>query len=120
MDKEMMAKVNEFMKANGRRELNMEEADQVVGGKALPGPEKNTVLIDGVVVDCYDFNTAYQAIVSQFGFFVALEVFRRSTGFECTETRSTYNWPGNYSDRDRMDVVLQQFWKIMNGEKSFG
>ncbi len=32
MDKEMMEKVNEFLKANGKRELTMDELDQVVGG----------------------------------------------------------------------------------------
>ena len=32
MDKEMMAKVEEFMKTKGRRELSMDETEQVVGG----------------------------------------------------------------------------------------
>ena len=32
MDKEMMNKVNEVLKANGRRELSMDEAAQVSGG----------------------------------------------------------------------------------------
>ena len=32
MDKEMMAKINEAMKANGKRELTMDEMGQVVGG----------------------------------------------------------------------------------------
>ena len=32
MDKEMMAKVNEILKANGRRELSLDELDKVVGG----------------------------------------------------------------------------------------
>lgn len=32
MDKEMMAKVEEFVKEYGKRELSMEDLDQVVGG----------------------------------------------------------------------------------------
>ena len=32
MDKEMMAKVNEVLKANDRRELSMDELDKVSGG----------------------------------------------------------------------------------------
>ncbi len=32
MDKEMLAKVNEILKANGRRELTLAETEQVVGG----------------------------------------------------------------------------------------
>ena len=33
MDKEMMDKINEILgKANGRRELKMDEADQISGG----------------------------------------------------------------------------------------
>ena len=35
MDKEMMAKVNEVLKANGRRELSMDEMDKVVGGECF-------------------------------------------------------------------------------------
>ena len=108
------------MKEFDKRELKMDEADKVVGGMVIPGPEKNTVYIDGVVVDCPDFNNAYQALVSQFGFEIALDQFHRNTGFECTEMRSTYGWNGNYSAHDKMDIILQQFWLIMNGEKSFG
>jgi len=107
------------MKEFDKRELKMDEADKVVGGMVIPGPEKNTVLINGVLVNEVDFNDAYQALVSQFGFEIALDQFRRNTGFECTETRSTYGWNGNYSGHDKMDVILRQFWKIMNGEKSF-
>ncbi len=33
MDKEMMAKVNEVLKAHGKRELNMNEMEQVTGGQ---------------------------------------------------------------------------------------
>ena len=36
MDKEMKAKVDEFLKTNGRRELSMDEMDKVVGGKDYP------------------------------------------------------------------------------------
>ena len=32
MDKEMLAKINEVLKANGKRELSLDELDQVVGG----------------------------------------------------------------------------------------
>ncbi len=32
MDKEIKAKIEEFVRAYGRRELSMEEADQVAGG----------------------------------------------------------------------------------------
>ncbi len=32
MDNELFAKINEFLKANGKRELSEDELDQVVGG----------------------------------------------------------------------------------------
>ncbi len=38
MEKEMMEKVNEILKANGRRELSMDELDKVTGGGLLIGP----------------------------------------------------------------------------------
>ncbi len=34
MDKELMAKINEALKANGRRELSMDDLDKVVGGES--------------------------------------------------------------------------------------
>ena len=35
MDKDMMAKINEALKANGRRELSLDELDKVTGGGKL-------------------------------------------------------------------------------------
>ena len=37
MDKEMMAKVNEFLKENGKKELNLDELDGITGGSCIDG-----------------------------------------------------------------------------------
>ena len=62
MDKEMMNKVNEILKANGRRELSLDEAGQVVGGGhyvACPPTDKVWVdLIDSGYV--YGSGDRYQ------------------------------------------------------------
>ena len=42
MDKEMLAKLNEVLKAKGRRELSLEEMGQVVGGLSLFNQEIRT------------------------------------------------------------------------------
>ena len=55
MDKEMMAKINEALKANGRRELSMDEADKVVGGCVLDFGGFRVVNMDDAYYLCYTF-----------------------------------------------------------------
>ena len=46
MEKEMMAKVNEVLKAHGRRELSLDELEQVSGGNKYLGPYEMNNLED--------------------------------------------------------------------------
>ena len=60
MDKEMMAKVNEILRANGRRELKMEDMEQVVGGISLFGKILKTEEDIQAVTDiAYQLELAY-------------------------------------------------------------
>ena len=52
MDQEIMAKVNEVLKAHGRRELSMDELDEVVGGKG-------DGVMNGVKYSEQEFNDRY-------------------------------------------------------------
>ncbi len=53
MDKEMMDKVNEYLKANGKRELSMDELEKVAGGQ-------DTVTVFGAEMDEAFFNIIRQ------------------------------------------------------------
>ena len=90
MDKEMQAKVEEFVKSYGRRELSMDGMDKVVGGIFIPQTdEEKKQLID----------YAY-ALTDAFGFDVALDMFMKTTGYE------TYRYGvSGGTDREKMGVV---------------
>ena len=104
MDKEMMAKINEALKANGRRELSMEETEQVVGGYYVPNTdEEKKQLID----------LAY-ALTDSFGFDVALEMFMKTTGYD------TYrDGVSGGTDRDKMGVVLNGYFTMREAHGGF-
>ena len=98
MDKEMMDKINEVLKANGKRELSMDEMDKVVGGIFIPQTdEEKKQLID----------LAY-ALTDSFGFDVALEMFMKTTGYD------TYrDGVSGGTDRDKMGVVLNGYFTML-------
>ena len=97
MDKEMQAKVEEFVKSYGRRELSMDEMDKVVGGIFIPQTdEEKKQLID----------YAY-ALTDAFGFDVALDMFMKTTGYE------TYRYGvSGGTDREKMGVVLNGYFTM--------
>ena len=94
-----MEKVNEFMKANGRCELNMEEADQVVGG-----------LITSIhQCTCEDDINNYV--------FVFLASMEKAFGKDITLDYIKKDWPSSdaiseykYGDLDCLHNLLCQKW----------
>lgn len=77
MDKEMMAKVEEFVKEYGKRELSMEELDKVSGGGDGKG---YAVAVDGkgyredfivnlgrTMQQTYGFDVAADTLIAMFG-----------------------------------------------------
>ena len=104
MDKEMQAKVEEFVKSYGRRELSMDEMDKVVGGYYIPQTdEEKKQLID----------YAY-ALTDAFGFDVALEMFMKTTGYD------TYRYGvSGGTDRDKMGVVLNGYFTMREAHGGF-
>ena len=98
MDNEMMKKVNDTLKANGKRELSMDEMDKVVGGIFIPQTdEEKKQLID----------LAY-ALTDSFGFDVALDMFMKTTGYD------TYrDGVSGGTDRDKMGVVLNGYFTML-------
>ena len=97
--------------------LSKDDLDNISGGKATPGPEKGTVYIDGNLVNEAQLSSAYLTLVNQFGYDIAIDQFRRNTGYTCTEMRDNYHWQGDKSDVDKMTIVLYRFWTTMDGAK---
>ena len=71
MDKDMMAKINEALKANGKRELSLDDLDKVVGGYYVPQTdEERKQLIE-----------LFYELTDSFGFDIAHGVFMETTGY---------------------------------------
>ena len=105
MDNEMMKKVNDTLKANGRRELSMEEMDKVSGGGYyVPNTdEEKKWLID----------LAY-AMTDSFGFDVALEMFMKTTGDD-----KYRDGVSGGTDRDKMGVVLNGYFTMREAHRGY-
>ena len=86
------------------RELSLDEMDKVVGGIFIPQTdEEKKQLID----------YAY-ALTDSFGFDVALDMFMKTTGYE------TYRFGVSGStDRDKMGVVLNGYFTLLEGDDGF-
>jgi hypothetical protein len=100
MDKDMMDKVNEAMKANGMRELSLDEMDKVAGGLHTD---------DMTAADKMEFNNTFMAITQAFGFDVAHQMFMEATGYQ------TYYKQGHghsVTDEEKMKLVLDEFWNF--------
>ena len=94
MDKEMLAKVNEVLKANGKRELSMDEMDKVVGGYVPKTDEDKKQLAE-----------MFYAMTDSYGFDIALDMFMKTTGYD------TYrDGVSGGTDRDKMGVVLNGYF----------
>ena len=101
MDKEMMAKVNEILKANGRRELSLDELDKVVGGYYVPNTDEEREQLAEM----------FYAMTDSFGFDVALDMFMETTGY----TTYRHNLSCG-TDRDKMGVVLNGYFTMLDAD----
>ena len=83
MNQDMTEGINALRKVHGRRELRMEEAEKIAGGREL------TVDAWGVKLGESEFNELMIWMVSHYGYRAALEHFRclRRTfpSLECTK-----------------------------------
>ncbi len=111
MDKEMMAKVNEVLKTNGKRELSMDELDKVVGG-SFSYSGGDTCVLNGQTMTIGFFNSLFINMAENWDYRTARDVLRDATGFTCTEMRDQYVWGDDKSDGERMYIVLDRFWRV--------
>ena len=102
MDKDAMAKVNEVLKANGKRELSMDEMDKVVGG--------TDVLVNGTVKSEGEVYDLAMAMVDSFGYDVAADAFCTMTGLDPYEIKRTRK--GGCSDKENMQLLVYRCMQI--------
>ena len=106
MDKEMQAKVEEFVKSYGRRELSLDEMDKVSGGGYyIPQTDEEKKQLAEM----------FYTMTDSFGFDVALEMFMKTTGY----TTYSNGVKGGGTDRDQMGVVLNGYFTMLDAGGGF-
>ena len=74
MDKEMMEKVNEVLKARGKRELSMDEMDRVSGGQTCKRDGVYYIVLNGLgEVPLNDYGEMLKIVLEGKGFDATLE-----------------------------------------------
>ncbi len=106
MDKEMLEKVNELLKANGRQELSADEAEKIVGGE-FTLHDDGTCTLDDNTMTCDQFTSLMYAMTKAYGIKAAISWLHKKTEFWCTEMGK--NAMG--SDAERMEKIMKRFWK---------
>ncbi len=109
MDKELMEKINEVLKANGKRELNPDELDQVVGGSFSYNKSTGMCVVEGVEMSGAEFSNLLYGIAGNYGFDMAVTTLYKITGFWCDEMHSANKATGNQGINE-MRAVLDLFW----------
>ena len=110
MDKKMMDKINEVLKANGRRELSMEESEQVAGGSFSYNPTNDMCCVNGKMMSGDEFNTLIFNVGQNFGYTAARDTLYGLTGYMCTEMGKQFRWDDSSSDMEREGVIMNRFW----------
>lgn len=87
----------------GTRELNLEEMGKVSGGA-------QTITVDGTKMSKKQFNDQMASAAYSFGFKTACNMVREATGWSCAKMSDGYAWPAGYSDVDKINEVLSEYW----------
>ena len=103
MDKEMKAKIDEILKTNGRRELSMEEAEQVAGGNI-----DGLVGSDGKYYDYVTIVNLARGMSTTFGFDIAAPAICKL--FCLRETEIAKAHMGTGEDLASMDNLLNRLF----------
>ena len=110
MDNEMMNKVNNTLKANGMRELSMDEMGKVSGG--------TDVLVNGTVWSEGEVYDLAMAMVDSFGYDVAAATFCTMTGLDQYEIKRTHK--GGCSDKENMQLLVYRCMQIYDNIADHG
>ena len=112
MDKEMLGKVNEVLKAHGRQELNIDEQEQVVGGGIAKGVGPGTIYFNGDLIGEADFNAIFISLTKNVSLDVAIQVLHAETGFWDCQMRGDH--VASPDPVEEMNIILNNFWLNIN------
>ncbi len=105
----MMDKINEILKAHGRRELSMDEMDKVSGGAFTYDKSTGMCSIDGGPEMTFaDFCNLYNNMAATYGADLAVDALRSAAGFTCVEMHRTPLVFGQEA-MEYMGMVLDRF-----------
>ncbi len=110
MDKETMEKINEVLKANGRRELNADELDMVNGGES-----EYICDVNGVGYTKEFVADLANNITKQFGYTIAAGVICEKFGLSTTEISTTTD----QSDLQKMGVLLTTLFRVSDRDHTY-
>ena len=115
MEKEMMEKVNEILKANGRRELSMDEVENVVGGSFSYDRATGMCTINGgTPVTAREFSNFIYTLASTYDSSVAIDTLAEITGFWDQEMAKPKVLSGQEAI-DYMEIIMAHFWSVWDG-----
>ena len=110
MNKEVLEKVNEILKSNGRQALSLDEADKVAGGMVEYNPATGMGVIDGQEVEVAAFNKYFMDAAKVFGLESAISGFQSVTGWSCSDMGSDCTGLKGAEAASKMSAILNQFW----------
>ena len=103
-----------------KRHLSESETEQVAGGWTTieHGPTPGTLYLDGTLIDEAKFNSIFMSMTESLGFYTAANMLYEMTGFWCSEmgdaSRAVVSSPA--MALEQMDLVLNHFWHVMDGQ----
>ena len=113
----MMEKINGFLKTDGRRELDLEEMEKVAGGSFSYQPGADTCTVNGSTVTCEQFDKMIFSIAETSGWQIAAKMLIAMTGYTCPEMAPSFKWEKDTGNKDRIDMVMESFWRDYDGKK---
>ena len=109
MNNEIMTKMNEALKKDGRQELNMEDLGNVVGG-SFSYSGGNTCILNGTSLTISEFNNLFMSMAELNGFSTASAVLGGAAGYTCPEMTPEFDWGPGKTNTEKMNIVLNRFW----------
>ena len=114
MDKDMMDKVNEAMKANDMRKLSLDELDKVSGGAG------SIRSVDGIWYDEAFVLDLGRNMTQQFGYQVAAQILCEKFGYSKTEISTARRCADDMASIDVLvNTMFKMADKLENGGSSY-
>lgn len=117
MDNEMMKKVNDTLKANGMRELSMDEMGKVSGGAFSLDRDTGMCNVNGKNMTAAEFTSLIVNTANIYGYDYACNLLNNITGYTCEEMGNRTNTRG--TDDEKIGVLMNRFWANYEGGRNW-